>query len=224
MSIYRVTVRKGLGNGDWKNYSKINFEVSLSNKRYQGESLFSIIEWAKSRFTDIEIILCDSLHRHNILFERNVSISEARNISLEMGNAWLNHAHIFFNALNVTPKITRWDDWIKKYENEYTSYYHEIETLYNENSYIKKEVDLLCNNYLKRNNNILCQKSFRQQILMPYFFEETALSSVFLPKIGGVNAYPGSLPQLWNYFINTKENHLSGFKNQLFISLNLSRK
>ncbi len=226
---YKVTVRKGLGPGNWQDFSKVIFEVSLDNKRFRGDSFYAILDWARTRFKSIHIIICDTLQRHNISFDKKISESKARPCAKQKGDLWLQESQVYFDKLKLTPEITRWDDWLNYDQDLYNKYDKDIRNLYETNQTVQNEINKTCDavwERRKRHENIddVLENAFKNQVILPYFFEETVLSAIFLPVIKGVSAYPGSLPKIWNTFIDGKINTLNGFREHTFINLDLKRK
>jgi|GEM_PF-5136939 len=228
-NVYKVTVRKGLGPGNWQDFSKVIFEISLDNKRYRGASFYAILDWARTRFKSIHIIICDTLQRHNICFNKKISESKAQFLAKQKGDLWLQESQIYFDKLNLTPEITRWDDWLNYDPELYNRYDCDLKNLYKKDPAIQNEINKICDavwERRKKQENIdkALESSFKKQVILPYFFEETVLSAIFLPAIKGVSAYPGSLPKIWNTFIDGKINILDGFREHTFINLDLKRK
>lgn len=226
---YKVEVRRGLGHGNWKDFSKVIFEVSLDNKHYYGDHFFSILAWAKDRFNSIEIIVCDTLQRFNLAFEKGIEKEKALEIARAQGDDWINKSKEYFKSLQLSPKITKWDDWMDYDKDLYQVGYKELSALYELNLSVKKEIDAICDNvWHRRQKKYQLPESsaphFKEAVFLPYFFEETVLSSIFLPVVGGVSAYPGSLPLFWDHFIEGKFDCLNGFKGHTFINLSLTRK
>lgn len=228
-NVYKVTVRKGLGPGNWQDFPKVIFEISLDNKRYRGESFYAILNWARTRFKSIHIIVCDTLQRHNICFNQNISESKAHSLAKQKGDLWLQESQIYFDKLGLSPEITRWDDWLNYDPELYNRYDCDLKNLYKTNPAIQNEINKICKAVWERrkkheNLDNALETPFKNMAILPYFFEETVLSAIFLPIINGVSAYPGSLPQFWNTFIDGKVNILNGFKGHTFINLDLKRK
>lgn len=226
---YKITVRKGLGPGNWQDFRKVIFEVSLDNKRYKGNAFFSILDWARTRFDTIHIIVCDTLQRYNICFDQKTSESDAKHLAKKKGDQWIQAAQPYFGELGLTPEITRWADWLSYNPTLYNEYHQALKNLYNTDQMIQKEINKICDNVWQRrkkqeNLNPALEKEFKNKVILPYFFEETALSAVFIPIVKGVSAYPGSLPPLWNLFIEGKVDTLKGFRGHTFINLDLKRR
>ena len=224
-SPYKVSVRRGIGDGNWMNYSSINFQISLDNKKYYGDYLLSIFQWAEARFSKITIILCDTLQRYNLMFEHNITEEEACVISRDLGKKWLTQNQSILSSLNVTTEIFYWDNWLfYKDEIEYNK--NILKNLHIKDTYFRNECEKIFDNIWDRfakNNKVqlLSRKAVIDNLIKPYFYEETAVTDIFLSKLNGINAYPGSLHPIWDDFVAGKFGELEGFKNCTFLSLNL---
>lgn len=228
-NIYKVAVRRGLGSGDWKDFTKVIFEVSVDNKRYTGPYFFSILSWAKERFDSIEIIVCDTLQRYNLAFAQNTDHRTAMQTAMQMGEDWIRRSQGYFDYLNICPRISRWEDWLSHDPKTYDTNYRDLVHLYQNNLAVRTEVDKLAEAVWESRRKIFhfseaLEQKFKEEVFFPYFFEETALSAVFLPEVGGISAYPGSLPNFWNNFIEGKFSCLKGFQGCTFVNLSLTRK
>ena len=226
--MYKVTVRQGLGSGDWKTFSKVIFEVSLDNKRYRGDSFYSILSWAKPRFESIEIIVCDLLQRHNLVFSKQINMESASHEAKKMGDDWIRDSSPLFKELGLSPTITRWEEWLAYNPPYYERCLKDLKDLYKDNPNVKQEIEAFFNAVWDRNQkhekcSASLRNTFKDEVFLPYLFEETALSAVFLPALSGISAYPGSLPKFWNNFIEGSVDILKGFGGQTFITLDLKR-
>lgn len=222
---YKVSSRKGVGDGSWMNSSKIIFEVSLDNKKYYGDYFFSILQWAQERFSEITIIICDTLQRYNIMHDQKINEKEAFEISINLGKNWISQNQFNLRSLKTKPTIYHWDHWLS-YKDDFVLYQNTLQDLYDSNIYFKNECDKVFENILNRfekkyKSQTIIKEDVIHNVIKPYFFEETAVTSIFLSKLDGVSAYPGSLHQIWNDFASGKIKGLSGFKDCIFISLNL---
>lgn len=222
---YKVSVRKGIGDGNWMNFSKIIFEISLDNKRYYGDYFFSILQWAQERFHEITIIICDTLQRYNVMHDENLTEKEAFDVSRNLGKQWISQNQFNLQSLKIKPVIYHWDHWLA-YKDEFEQNKNILHDLYDSNIYFKYECDkifeIILNQFRKKyKDKAIIKEDIIHKVIKPYFFEETAVTAIFLPKLDGINAYPGSLHQIWGDFASEKLKGLLGFKNCIFLSLNL---
>lgn len=228
LSTHKVEIRKGLGTGDWRAHNQVIFEVSLDNRRFTGDHLGSILHWAESKFQIAHIIICDTLQRHNLRFYEGVSAATARKHAQISGDAWLMENNDLFLKTPMIVQVHRWDQW-KKPSSAYRKELNALKRVYNTNNTFRNEI----NDYLE---TVWKQKSTAQKlnskarvfyietVLKPYFFEETAITSVFLNQLDGISAYPGSLPPIWESLIQGKYDVLKGFRGHTFLQLDLSRR
>lgn len=225
---YKVIVRQSLGIRDWKDFHTVILVISLDNKRFVGDYFRSILCWAKERFETIHVIVADTLQRHNIALLENTQLEQAKNISLKRGDEWIAQSNDIFKEMKIIPTIDRWDDWLLRYRNDYQQQYQDFLNLCETNQYIHSELKNYFDSLWKRlvqskNLNQQKKEAFNQDVFMPYFLEETVLTSVFLSVLKGVIAYPGSLPKLWGYFTKEEHGSLNGFSKGAIAHLDFKR-
>lgn len=95
---YRVTVTKRHGSGQ---NDKARIQMSLGNPRYEGEKFFALCEWCNKRYGEVELILSDTLQRHNQTESMRYWQSYRR-----QGNEWLLRNREALRGM----RIIRWDD------------------------------------------------------------------------------------------------------------------
>lgn len=225
---YKVSVRKGIGRGDWKESSHVIFEISLDNKHYRGDHFRSILDWAESNFKELTIIVCDTLQRHNLMFSENINEQEAQVISKERGDHWLDEYSPYMESKAIPTQIYRWDKWLfcsQQYEKGLES----LKTLYSEDINFQRDLQAFFEKVFERKAKLVphiwdIKTQYIESVLMPYFFEETVVTSIFLEDIKGISAYPGTLPKLWEKFIQRKFVGLEGFLNHTFLTLDLVKR
>lgn len=78
----------------WRSFDRVRVQVSLHNPRYEGAKWQAINEWCCHRFKHVDIILSDTLQRHN-----GADAKKAR----QEGDAWLLRNPVKGNLI-------RWDE------------------------------------------------------------------------------------------------------------------
>ncbi|MBN8521507.1 MAG: hypothetical protein J0L77_06395 [Alphaproteobacteria bacterium] len=107
-SDYRVTVNGKYGS---RPSDKARIQISIGNPKYEGAKLLALTEWCATRFKETEIIVSDTLQRHNLLFDTATSW----NITREEGDKWLRRNAVALEGC----KIVRWDELL--HHEDYTS-------------------------------------------------------------------------------------------------------
>ena len=87
--------------------------VSVGKQNFEDEAIRSAIQMINIEFPECCIVMADTLQRYNIATESNVSVEEAYNISLQVGDEWLKRYEEFFISHFTVPySIVRWDSII----------------------------------------------------------------------------------------------------------------
>ena len=219
---YKITTRKNLGNDHWYNFQNIILPISMNNKKCDGEYFFCTLQWAKERFDTIDIIICDTLNRHNIMFEMDIEEQEAKQYAQDQGNKWIQNNNYCIDQLQSKIHLSRWNDW--HYQTTFNNEYLQLEKLYTTNKKFAEEANSSFNEvWLRRqkqqNYDDHLKTEFIQKVIQPYLFEEMCITSILLQKIDSFIAYPGLFPQFSQHFITDKFNILDGFKNRTILAL-----
>ncbi len=98
-SDYRVTVNGKYGS---RPSDKARIQISIGNPKYESAKMLTLTRWCASRFKETEIIVSDTLQRHNLT---NTDMSNAWNITREEGEKWLRRNAVALEGFT----ITRWD-------------------------------------------------------------------------------------------------------------------
>ncbi len=101
-SDYRVTVNEKYGT---RPSEKARIQISIGNPKYEGAKMLTLTEWCAARFKETEIIVSDTLQRHNL----DMDMGTAWNVSREEGEKWLRRNAVALDGF----KITRWDDLLQ---------------------------------------------------------------------------------------------------------------
>lgn len=105
--LYKVKVKNGK---DWHRFSHGRIQMSLRNEKYEGDKLFALLEWTSHRFNKIDLVVSDSLVRHNLMFEQGLDEKEAGKQAILMGNQWLSEYQNLIRSFDIS--VTRWDEWL----------------------------------------------------------------------------------------------------------------
>jgi tRNA-dependent cyclodipeptide synthase len=112
---YKVKVKN---NKNWP-YKNARIQMSLRNDKYEDQKLYALLEWVSHRFENIELIVSDSLVRHNLIFELGLSETDALRESILLGDKWLKKYSPLLDTFGI--KVSRWDKWLN-HENFQESY------------------------------------------------------------------------------------------------------
>lgn len=101
-SDYRVTVNGKYG---FRPSDKARIQVSIGNPKYESTKLLALTEWCAARFKETEVIVSDTLQRHNLL----IDTATAWNITRDEGDKWLRRNSVALKGLS----IVRWDELLQ---------------------------------------------------------------------------------------------------------------
>lgn len=176
----------------WQLYKKARLQISMVNPKHDGDKFFALAEWAAARFDHVNLIVSDTLHRHNIAFQVGCDAILARQASLELGEQWLLRNQ---HAIALIPRktIIRWDHYTN--HSDYNAAHKYIGELYKlndkfRNSVIEKAHEFSFRNYLGANDNPASDALIETSI--NYILEEIAVFSLMFRDERAVDIYPGS--------------------------------
>ncbi len=196
--------------------------ISVGNPYYEGEKLQATLKLINSSFNKCVLTLGDSLQRHNILAEKNISLEEARNIANHFGDEWLVRNEKYYRQLKINYEIVRWDKWL--FDPDFSSSMLQINNLYNENVEYKATFDASISEYIKRiisRSPELNSKSIIKQysaMCLNYLKEECAVMLLWANEFHPYTVYPSLLSPA---MIKTRELLISPIYNEILKPLSL---
>jgi hypothetical protein len=145
-----------------------------------------------------------------------------------LGQKWIRENKRVLDESTLIYEISTWKNW-KKPGIGYLKELNALKRTYNTDINFRTEIDTYLNQLWlqkSKSKDLTMDKKdmFTERVLRPYFFEETAVTAIFLDHIKGISAYPGSLPHFWESLIDQKYGVLQGFANHTFLRLDLSRR
>lgn len=171
---YKVKVKS---NKNWP-YRNARIQMSLRNDKYEDQKLYALLEWANHRFDNVELIISDSLVRHNLMFELGINENEAHNKSNELGTQWLERYSHLLRSFDI--KISRWDDWLSHHN--FNKSYRAVLGQFDVNSQLKTAVKNTIDRYWMRQGHYQ-EKSY--ELYIPcgtnYMLEELAVFNCMFP-------------------------------------------
>ncbi len=179
--------------GKMKDYVAI-YLVSVGKDNFENNAVEAAIKMINEEFKECYIIIADTLQRHNIFTENDVSHKIAYEQALENGDKWIKkYSEIFKQFLSIPYCIIRWDNLINNYEFEAKKSFF--------SSYIKESVILSTamgesiaeygNRLRKRIGEEYFQKITykHKENCFDYLQEECVVISI-LPKLIDVKSHP----------------------------------
>ncbi len=172
---------------------KARIGVSLYNPQTSGKLLSTYIsKLSKLNYSKIEIQVADTLHRFNLVWKKEVTLSEAHKISLQDGEKWLSKNRKFLMDENIAADIhlTRWDDWLQ--HPYFKKYYTLICDLFDTDKIFHERIHSDVYQYFKRTLEEMEEEKIKLSIR--YLIEELAVAGLTNNVDPAIEAYPG--PQL----------------------------
>jgi hypothetical protein len=82
----------------------------LSLVEYSLAQLQKATQKILTKFNTLDVLLFDSVHRYNLIWQEDLSPDEAHKKARRTGDAWLNHYAVVFQDTAI--KMLRWDEWL----------------------------------------------------------------------------------------------------------------
>lgn len=165
--------------------------ISVGQEYHEGDKLQSMIDWAKERYDNVEILLADTLQKHNFIFLDGINEDMALEKSLKNGDEWIKRNNRALGNL----KINRWDELYKEARNE--GLIVSVHDTYKKNDEFADEIDNTIRKFFERNSlnrkDLYNKKSFElfYETSKDYLLEETAVDSYINLFIKAPVIYPG---------------------------------
>lgn len=104
---YKVQVNAGA----WRDFPAARFQISMKNPKHAGAKFYAQCEWAAQRFGHVQLVVSDTLHRHNIMASHGAGPGIAWRLAERLGDSWMaENAEAI--ALLPSFEVTRWDQWL----------------------------------------------------------------------------------------------------------------
>lgn len=170
-SSYKVCINKRYGT---LTADTCRIQVSIGNPKYEGEKFASLMEWAERRYTSVQLIVSDTLQRHNFKMPNDNALA----VSRQEGVNWLERNR----GCIVNAQITRWDELLNN------DYYHtakqRIDTHFTGNQDVKDEILCTAERFSLRNGSSV-------EGSVDFLLEELAVFAILFQK-PAVDVYAGS--------------------------------
>lgn len=188
---YKVQPKKG----GWSQFGTdaCILGISIGQDYHEGDKFACLVDWAKNRFERVEIMVADSLQRHNFIYARDIDHDEAYTLSIKAGDEWLARQKDVIAGTD----IFRWNDFLglPKTQNYYQNLSQEYETNLKMRHHLDKVIKGMYMRLYKRDPKAHSLDRFKDfyQTSKAYLLEEAAVNSyIDLQKKTPV-IYPGEL-------------------------------
>lgn len=192
---YRIKVKSEQSTHRWSDFKRVRLQISVGAPYHEGEKLAAIARWVASRFDEVDLHVNDTLQRHDLMFERDLSESAARKLSAQEGINWIErNAHLFNDIPGLT--LRRWDHWLSHplFEN----IYKKTSDIYAENHQFRTAINQdILDIWTRRKNAgrekyIDAHKKTFYEMSRRYLLEEVAAFAVMAETRPAIDVYPGS--------------------------------
>lgn len=222
---YKVQAR---GDTDWRLFDTCRIEISVGAEYHEGAKFKSSVQWATGRFDRVVFHVVDTLQRHNISFEKKLSIGQAYKEARLKGDRWLSRNMDAIKLVSNKLEIYRWDDW--KQHPDFVENRKKLMTLYRTNAKFMKAVNDKMNGFWKRKSQLMSNiysEDRREQFeknTLDYCLEELTGAACFYKDVNGITAYPGSFESVWDLLVSEEIDGLpESFQNAQWTRLKLNR-
>lgn len=165
--MYKIKIKNNFIKG-----STCTFPVSIGNIKFENSFLVSQLNYIKQNFSKCNIIICDTLQRHNLSLDEKIKNPIFQ--SKINGDIWIKNYSSCLSEFN----ITRWDFYLDS--EHFESQQNYIYKLYSNDTEFKKMVDddvqKYCNTYLKHKN---INEYLLKEKCTTYILEECAIINLF---------------------------------------------
>lgn len=204
---------------EWRAFDTVRLEISVGAPYHEGTKVKAIIDWAHRNFSHTVIILGDTLQRHNLMVEYSLSESEARSICKRAGDNWIARHATYVQGC----KLIRWNAALQS--DDFFSRRWQIGRFYRTNLEFQRMTDQAIREIAARRGYAGDVLDVFYRSALNYLMEEAAGDSIIYDANHGVSAYPGGLPELWQFFWNKNiYGTPSGLNNGHCVSLHLLKK
>lgn len=176
----------------WQNHSVARLQISVGNPKHTGDKFFALTEWAAARFDQVILIVSDTLQRHNIAVEHDITLDEAYQVSVLAGQRWLKENKAALDNLSPSQRvITMWDEWMM--HPQYAETLKEVRGVYENSDIVRQTVNEKAQSFCMRSaseQSIAQCRDFESSVT--YILEEVAAFAVMFKETRAVDIYPGA--------------------------------
>lgn len=171
VSNYKVCINKRYGTLSADN---CRIQVSIGNPKYEGEKFVALMEWAKRRYKRVDVIVSDTLQRHNL---PEPDSAATWNKTRREGLAWIKRNRTASKGV----ELIMWDDLLA--HPAYKAATNEIANAVKKTA-IREEIENTARRFTQRNGSSVTAST-------DFLLEELAVFSVLFQH-PAIDVYAGS--------------------------------
>lgn len=164
--------------------SSCSVTVSVGQKSQEGIRFAATIHSITNHFQECTIMVCDSLHRHDLLMHNPKDN--------EIGDDWLKVNEKYFSLFTIPYHIIRWDYWFL--HEKYMEAAKKIEQLFTNNEEYKQSFFKTIDMFMKRFKNKIALEHFNPDLVIKhslnYLKEECAVMLLWAENKYNFEIYP----------------------------------
>lgn len=193
-ALYAVKFKATQSTTHWNAFSRVRLPISVGQEYHEGEKFRATALWCAQRYDSSEIVVTDTLQRHNFSFYKNQNQAAAFDAARRAGDEWIarNRQAI---ALMPNCRIRRWEDF--RAFQEYADVFGQVMHGYGTYSGFRTAVDSVVSMMWARKSRTLTDTSeaVRARFFASsreYILEELAVAALMSKEYPAVELYPGS--------------------------------
>lgn len=168
--------------------------ISLDNPVFRGRTLASLVQWAVGHFGHCQIVVGDTLRRHNEQILHGLQGSKAIDAARAVGDAFLrDHQDLFASFDHGRLLVIRWDECLGW--PEYRADRSAIDDIYGSEtdflSAVQRDAFAFVKRMKKRSPKLAVSDEQAIELSSQYLLEEIAVFSALSMRSWSVELYPG---------------------------------
>ncbi len=167
--------------------------ISLDNPVFRGRTLTDLVRWAVDHFDRCQVIIGDTLRRHNEQILRGLQGSQAIEAAREVGDSFLREHRDLFASLDGRLGIIRWDECLSW--PEYRTDRKTVDSLYagepDFRSAVQRDAFAFVKRLKKRQSKLAVSDEQAIELSSQYLLEEISVFSALSSRSWSVELYPG---------------------------------
>lgn len=189
MNRYKVRIRGAI---PWRGEKRCLMEISVGQDYHEGDKLRATVRWINGHFSQVHICLGDTLHRHNLMFERCEDETRAAIESRLIGDAWLVRNAEILQGFTIPLSLSRWNDWLAAPRFAFTR--SAIQQIFETQPCFKEAVLTDANRFISsklRQGVLVNSHDFALRKCVDLILEEIAGLALAFEEHGPIDLYPG---------------------------------
>ncbi len=168
--------------------------ISLDNPIFRGRTLTALVQWAVGHFRQCQVVVGDSLRRHNEQILQGLQGARAVDAARAVGDAFLrDHKNLFDSFDHGRLQVIRWDECLSW--PEYRTDRKAIDDLYagetDFRSAVQRDAFAFVKRMKKRSSKLAVSDEQAIELSSQYLLEEIAVFSALSMRSWSVELYPG---------------------------------